>query len=342
MESSPLMIDVLKTLLARRELAAEDLRAVMTEMMNGRLADTDVAAFLVALRMKGETASELATAAQVLREHMTCWDAGMSGLLDTCGTGGDGAGTFNISTATALVVAAAGVPVVKHGNRSVSSRSGSADVLHALDIKIDGDAAFARRCLHETNFAFCYAPQFHPALKHVAAIRRRLGIPTIFNCLGPLANPAGATYQLLGVGRKDLLELMAGALARLGARHAFVLCSEDGLDEVSLSARTFAREIRAGEILAEEWHPEDFGLRPCTLQELSAPHALASAGMIKTILDGEESPAQRIVLANAAVALLAAERVATLGEGVQAARSALESGRGRRVLEALQALSKTA
>ena len=333
------MADILKALTARQELTEEQLRGIMSAMMAGRSDEAETAAFLVGLRMKGETAQEIAWAAAVLREHMVRWDAGRPGLLDTCGTGGDGSGTFNISTATALVAAAAGVPVVKHGNRSVSSRSGSADVLSALGIKIDGDAEFARQSLRETNFAFCFAPQFHPALKHVAGIRRRLGIPTIFNCLGPLANPASAAHQMLGVGRPELLDRMAGALVKLGGGRSFVLCSRDGLDEVSLSAPTLAWEVHDGRMIQHEWNPEDFGLARCMLAELFAPHAQASAAIIHDVLTGVEGPAQRIVLANAAVALLAAEKASTLRDGVAAARTAITSGRARRVMEILRALT---
>lgn len=312
---------------------------MLGEMMSGRCADADAEAFLLALRAKGETIREIAWAAQVLREHMLRWDAGRDDLLDTCGTGGDGSGTFNISTATALVVAGCGVPVVKHGNRSVSSRTGSADVLGALGVNIDGNAEFARLCLKEANFAFCFAPRFHPALRHLAGVRRRLGVPTIFNCLGPLANPAGAKRQLLGVGRPDLLDRMAGALAQLGAVHAFVLCSRDGLDEVSLSAATMVREVRGHELSSHEWTPDDFGLKTCSLVEVFAANGDASAGMIKGVLAGQEGAAQRIVCANAAAALLAAERVLTLSEGVALALDAITSGRANRVLETLRKLS---
>jgi anthranilate phosphoribosyltransferase len=331
--------EVLQTLTARCELAESQLRWIMTEMMAGRCSDPDASAFLLALREKGETASEIAWAARVLREHMLRWDAERDDILDTCGTGGDGSGTFNISTATALVVAGAGVPVVKHGNRSVSSRTGSADVLAALGVKIDGDAAFARRCLREAGFAFCFAPQFHPSMRHVANIRKQLGVPTIFNCLGPLANPAGAKRQLLGVGRLDLLDRMAGALAQLGTQHAFVLCSRDGLDEVSLSATTMVREVRGSDVIHHEWTAADFGLETCALSELSAPHAQASADMIKNVLAGVGGAAERIVLANTAAALLAAEQVPSLPEGVQRARAAISSGRAREVLERLHRLS---
>ena len=330
---------ILQTLLVRRELSEPQLRWIMAEMIAGRCGDVEGAAFLVALRMKGETAREIAWAAQVLRDYMIRWAPGRDDVLDTCGTGGDGSGTFNISTATALVVAGAGVPVVKHGNRSVSSRTGSADVLAALGVKIDGDADFARHCLQQANFAFCFAPQFHPALKHVAALRDKLGVATIFNCLGPLANPAGAQRQLLGVGRAELLDVMAGALAQLCTVHAFVLCSRAGLDEVSLSGPTMVREVRGGDVVGREWTPADFGLESCTLAELFAPQRQASADMIREVLAGVQGPALRVVLANAAAALLAAERVKTLSDGVELARLAIVTGRARQVLETLQKLS---
>src|SRR5262249_29534812 len=197
-------------------------------------------------------------------EHMVRWEPGRECVLDTCGTGGDGTGTFNISTAAAFTAAGAGVPVVKHGNRSVSSRSGSADVLAALGGRVGGHRAFARAGLGRARLAFCFAPHCHPALRHVAAVRRRLGVGTLFNCLGPLANPAGAAHQLLGVGRPELLELMAGALARLGARRALVVCGRDGLDEVTLAAPTLVREGRGHTVSSWEWTPADFGLGPCS------------------------------------------------------------------------------
>lgn len=332
--------EVLADLLARRELSAERMRGMMQALMTGRCGDAEAAAFLVALRMKGETAGEIAAAAAVLRDNMIRWDPGFDAVLDTCGTGGDGSGTFNISTATALVVAACGVPVVKHGNRAMSSRSGSADVLLELGVTIEGDAPAARRCLQAAGIAFCFAPLFHPAMKHVGAVRKLLGVPTIFNCLGPLANPAGATYQLLGVGRLELLDLLAGALARLGTGHALIVCGEDGLDEVSLSAPTQVRQVNAGQITARQWTPADFGLEPCSLADLRAETPKESAAILRDVLEGKEGPATRIVLANAAAGLLAARRVTTPPEGVEMARNAIQSGKGLRVLEQLVKASK--
>lgn len=330
--------EVLSTLMGRRELSAGQMRTAMEALLTGKLGEAESAAFLIALRMKGESALEIAGAAATLREHMVRWDPGRTGVLDTCGTGGDGAGTFNISTATAFVASAAGVPVVKHGNRSVSSRSGSADLLSALGLAVDGDAAFARRCLDTAGLAFCFAPLYHPAMKSLATVRGRLGVGTIFNCLGPLLNPAGAEFQLLGVGRLEWLEPMAGALALLGTRHALLVNSCDGLDEVSLSSATRVREVRDGVVRAAEWTPRDLGLEPCMLSELCASGPEQSAALVCDVLHGKPGPALRVVLANAAAALLAAERAASLSEGVEMARAAISSGRAREVVEKLRSL----
>jgi anthranilate phosphoribosyltransferase len=231
------------------------------------------------------------------------------------------------------------VPVVKHGNRGVSSRCGSADVLATLGVHIEADADCARRCLEQAGLTFCFAPLFHPALRHVATVRRRLGIRTLFNWLGPLANPATAAFQLLGVGHINLLDTLAEALARLGTRHAFLVCSRDGLDEVSLSAPTLVREVRGQTVRTWEWTPGDFGLPSCTLADLQAVDAVASAAIIRKILAGQDGAPLRVVLANAAAALLAAERVTTLPEGVVLARQAISSGRAQQVLDRLSRAS---
>lgn len=316
------------------------MRLAMRDVMTGRCGEVETAAFLIALRAKGETAVEIAAAAAVLREHMVRMDTGRTDLLDTCGTGGDGRGSFNISTATAIVAAAAGVPVVKHGNRAVSSRSGSADVLAELGVVIEGDVERARRCLDRVGLAFCFAPRFHPAMHEVGAVRRRLRVPTVFNCLGPLVNPASAAYQLLGVGRAELLDPLAGALERLGTRHAVLVHGRDGLDEVSLSATTLVREVRGGAVVVREWTPHDFGLEPCEPADLRAENCRDSARIIRAVLDGQPGPAARVVCANAAAALYAAERVATLPEGVALAAETVSSGRARNLLERLAACTK--
>jgi anthranilate phosphoribosyltransferase len=329
----------LSALVDRRDLGSDEMAALMERFLHGNCSEAETAALLVALRMKGETAEELASAAKVMRQYARPLDVGTD-VLDTCGTGGDGLGTFNISTATALVVAGAGVRVVKHGNRAVSSSSGSADVLRELGVTVSCDVVTAKRCLEGAGIAICLAPQYHPALRHVGEVRRRLGVPTLFNCLGPLANPARASCQLLGVGRSEWLDRMAGALAILGTRFALLVHSRDGLDEVSLSAPTMVRQVRGHEVRELEWTPADFGLRDCTLDELRTTGARASAEVIRAVLAGEPGrsepgPMTRIVLANAAAALLAAGVVGSLRDGVARAAKAIDSGRAAAALGAL-------
>ncbi|HXG12670.1 MAG TPA: anthranilate phosphoribosyltransferase [Gemmataceae bacterium] len=331
----PWFAEILATLIDRRDLTEGQMRLLVEEVMAGRCGEAETAALLVALRMKGETAVEIAAAAAVLRQHMVRLEGGPAEVLDTSGTGGDGSGTFNISTAAALVIAGAGVPVVKHGNRAISGRTGSADVLAALGVAVEGDTAFARRCLERAGMAFCFAPHFHPALGRVAALRRRLAVRTVFNCLGPLANPAGACYQLIGVGRPELLDPIAGALARLGTRRALVVHGRDGLDEVSLAGPTLVREVCGSVVRAGEWTPRDFGLEPCPLAELRVDGPGQSAALVRSVLEGTDGPAARVVLANAAAGLLAAERVGSLAEGVARARAALTSGQALGVLRKL-------
>ncbi len=333
--------DILSALVDGRPLSAEAMTSAMRAIMAGECAEAEIAAFLTALRMKGETAEEIAAAAGVLREHMVRLDTGGRDVLDTCGTGGDGQGTFNISTAAALVAAGCGVPVVKHGNRGVSSASGSADVLAALGVKIDAELPIVRLCLELAGIAFCFAPRFHPAMKHVAAVRQRLRFRTLFNLLGPLANPASAGYQLLGVGRRELLDLLADVLARLGTRSAYLVCGQDGLDEVSLSGATNVRHVRAGEVRRLTWTPADFGLPTCDPAELRVANAAESAARIRAALQGEEGPARHVTLANAAAALVTAERAQTLQEGVDLAREAISTARSLQVLERLVQVSNT-
>jgi anthranilate phosphoribosyltransferase len=334
--------DLFSQLLVHRDLPAGKVVEAVRDLVAGRVDDARAAAFLTALRMKGETAEEIAAAALVLREQMVRLVPVSGPVLDTCGTGGDDSGSFNISTASALVACGAGVPIVKHGNRAVSSRSGSADVLRELGVPVESGCEWAQKCLDRIGFAFCFAPQFHRGMAHVADLRRKLGVRTIFNLLGPLANPASAPYQLLGVGKPELLDPLAGAIAELGTRQAVVVHSRDGLDEVSLAAPTLVRIVRGREYESREWTPEEFGLPRVELASIRAEGPAASAAIIRDVLNNVEGPARRIVLANAAAALWAAEAARSLREGVQMAEAALKSGKPRAVLEQLTQLEQSA
>jgi anthranilate phosphoribosyltransferase len=331
----PWFADALGTLLAGRELPPERVTELARDLLAGRVADGPAAALLVALRIKGETAGEIAAAAEALREQMVRLTPTRRPVVDTCGTGGDGTGTFNVSTAAALVVAGAGVSVVKHGNRAVSGKSGSADVLRELGVDVEAGPAWAQSCLDRLGFAFCYAPQFHPGMAHVGRLRRQLGIRTLFNLLGPLSNPAGADCQLLGVGDPALLDPLAGAAARLGVRRAVLVCGRDGLDEVTLAAPTRVRIVEGDAYTATEWTPADFGLGTVELTEVQADGPAASAATVRAVLANEDGPARRLVLANAAAALWAAGAVPTLKEGVARAEAAVSTGAAGRVLAGL-------
>ena len=328
--------DSFPLLLSGRDVPGGRMTEAIRDLVAGRVDEARAAAFLTALRMKGEASSEIAAAAQVLREQMLNLVPINGPVLDTCGTGGDDSGTFNISTAAALVAAGAGIPVVKHGNRAVSSRSGSADVLRELGVDIEAGPEWAQKCLDRIGFAFCFAPHFHRGMAHVAALRKKLGIRTIFNLLGPLANPANAPYQLLGVGKAELLDPLAGAIAELGTRQAVLVCSRDGLDEVSLAAPTMVRLVRGDKCESLEWTPTDFGLGIVELHEIRADGPAESAAIIRSILNGQDGPASRMTLANAAAALWAAEAVGTLREGVERAEAAITSGMANSVLALLQ------
>ena len=327
--------EAFEALLAGRELDPRLVTDLMRDILGGRADDVLTAAIVTALRIKGESAQEIAAAALALREQMTRLVPVTGPVVDTCGTGGDGSGTFNISTAAALVTAGAGLPVVKHGNRAVSSNSGSADVLRELGVPIEAGPGWAQSCLDRARFAFCYAPQFHPGLGHVAKMRRKLGVRTLFNLLGPLANPASADFQLLGVGRAELLDPLAGAAARLGVRRATLVHSLDGLDEVSLAAPTEVRIVEGDEFRGEQWQPEDFGLAAVSLAEARADGPAASAKLVLQAISDAESPASRLTCANAAAVLWTAGAVASLRDGVEQARHAVSSGAARGVLAEL-------
>lgn len=325
----------LADLLRGQHLTAEAVTAAIGTLMDGRASPVATAALLTALSCCGETEVELAGAARAMRSRSARIHSRRQGLLDTCGTGGDALSTFNISTATAIVVAAVGVPVAKHGNRKASSASGSADVLEALGVNIELNAQQAGACLDEIGLAFCYARQLHEAMRHVAPVRTELGFRTIFNLLGPLTNPAGAEYQLIGANSIATAEKLAGAAAQLGIRKAFVVCGNAELDEVALWGPTTVFVVEPGTVTETEWHPDDFGLPPCRVADLQVESAAASADCIRRILANDDSPARSIVLANAAAALLCCDRVSSLREGVELAAAALSSGAGARKLQEL-------
>lgn len=323
---------------AGHDLSIDEVVATFEQIIGGRSAEEEIARWLLALNRKGPSVSEVAGAAMVLRRKMTpirCW---RTELLDTCGTGGDRLHTFNISTAAALVTAAAGVPVAKHGNRSASSRSGSADALAALGVNIEADAACVERCLDELGICFCFAPLLHEAMKHVAPVRKKLGVPTIFNILGPLINPAGASRQLLGVGRAELRPLLAEALVLLGTDRSVVVHGSDGLDEVTLSGSTEVAEA-AGQVRHFRWTPADFRLGSIHLASIQVTGPEQSASTIRGILAGQSGPARDIVVANAAAALWTAGKAPTPAAGAALAAESIDSSAASELLARLVARS---
>ena len=317
------------------DLSMAEMSDVIGSVMRGEWADDTIALLLNALRHKGESVEEVAGAAAALREHMTPIRTRHELLIDTCGTGGDGSGTFNISTAAALVTAAAGVPVAKHGNRAITSKSGSADVLTQLGVAIDAPVETVERCLDEVGIGFCFAPQLHPSMKNVAAARKQLGVPTIFNMIGPLCNPASAPFQLLGVGRPELRSKLSSALALLGTTRALVVCGDDGLDEVTLAGVTHVSEVTGTGIGGFEWRPADFGLAESDLSSLAADGPTASAEFIRGVLAGQPGPARDIVVLNAAAALWTVGRSPSLADCAQQAGEAIDSGAARQLLSQL-------
>lgn len=317
------------------DLSQPQMAQAVDGIMRGTADPAEIGRFLLALRDKGETVEEIAGAAQAMRRHMTRVVSSREGILDTCGTGGDGLGTFNISTAAALVVAAAGVPVAKHGNRAASSRTGSADVLAELGVNVEATLDQVQGCLDELGICFCYARTFHASMKHVAAIRRELGVPTIFNLLGPLCNPAGAVYQVLGVNRPPRRRQLAEALCRLGTRRAVVVCGADGFDEVTLAGPTLVTEVSGGRLSEHTWTPEDFGLPHTDYDQLRADSPADSAATIRAVLQGEPGSPRDYTAANAAAALWTAGRAATLREAAQLALQTIDCGDARRLLDRL-------
>lgn len=300
---------------------------VMEEIMTGNATQAQIGAFLVALRMKGETVEEIAGLAHVMRNHALNVDLGDLRVVDTCGTGGDRSGTFNISTAAALVAAAAGATVAKHGNRAMSSKCGSADVLESLGVEISLDPEGVARCVRHAGVGFMFAPLFHPAMKHAAPVRRELGTRTVFNILGPLTNPARARRQVLGVPSEALAAMMAGALQRLDAQHALVVHGHGGLDELSITGPSVMYRVRAGRAIERiDLEPEDVGFETASPEALAGGTAAENAEIIKSILGGERGARREVVLMNAAAALIAADLAVTMREGVELAAIAIDSG----------------
>lgn len=318
--------EAIAALIERQDLEPEAMVSVMQAVMTGQATPAQIGGLLVALRMKGETADEIVAAATVMRNLATRVDVATEGLVDTCGTGGDASGTFNISTAAALVAAAAGARVAKHGNRSVSSRSGSADVLEALGVKLGIAPEGVAACIDRVGVGFLFAPAHHGAMRHAIGPRRELGVRTIFNVLGPLTNPAGAPNQVLGVFAAHWVRPLAEALQKLGSRHVLVVHAEDGLDEISISAPTRVAELRDGAIREFTLVPEDLGLKRAPLDSIRVDGIEASAAMIRSMLAGEPGPARDIVLLNAGAALYVSGRTASHAEGVVEAARAIDSG----------------
>ncbi|MFM1890026.1 MAG: Anthranilate phosphoribosyltransferase [Planctomycetota bacterium] len=341
--------DLIEKLRRREDLRRDQAEAVMDSVMRGEAGAAPLAALLVALSMKGERSEELAGFASAMRRHAVDprIDASEFGtLLDTCGTGGDRAGTFNISTAAAIVAAACGVAVVKHGNRSISSRCGSADVLEALGVEPAAPPDRARKCLASSGLAFLFAPTFHPAMRHAAAVRRELGVPTAFNLLGPLSNPAAPTRQVVGVPRPELTELLARTFLLLGAERIWVVHGTDGLDELSTSGHTKVSEaIRKspedpGRVRTFYLHPSDLGIATAPRERLLGGEATENAEIIRRVIEGEIGPARDIVALNAAAALLVADKVETLREGLERAAFAIDRGAARETLDRFVAASR--
>lgn len=323
-----------------RDMARPAARMAAREMLAEDVGDALIAGLLVALKMKGETAQEIAGFADGMRDVQVSISPKAGPLVDTCGTGGDGLGTFNISTAAAVVASAAGVTVAKHGNRGVSSGCGSADVLCELGMDIDMSPGRVTECIESVGMGFLFAPVFHPAMRRVMGARRSLGVPTIFNILGPLTNPAGAGAQVVGVSRRDLVGVMGDVLGELGTRHAFVLHGTDGMDEFSLTGETVVCEVRPGSRSEYVLAPEDLGLRRCRPADLACEGPAGSADVIRGVLAGYAGPQADACVANAAFALVAGGAAGTPAEGVELARESVESGAARGKLQRLVEFSR--
>jgi anthranilate phosphoribosyltransferase len=321
-----MLVSFIEKLIRREDLTAGEAAAAMREVMEGRAPSAQLAAFLAALVMKGERPAEIVGLAQTMREHAVKLSSSPGEVFDTCGTGGDGSGTFNISSAAAIVVAACGVKVAKHGNRSISSRCGSADVFEHLGVNITAPPAAVERCLHEAGLAFFFAPTFHPSMKHAGPTRKELGIRTAFNLLGPLTNPAGASRQIVGVPKPELTELMAHALRLLGSTRAWVVHGADGLDEMSTTGYTKVAECRDGAVHTFYIHPREFGIAKSAPGALAGGDAASNARIIRDVLDGRKGPTRDVVLLNAGAGLYVAGAAGSVKDGIARAAKAIDSG----------------
>jgi anthranilate phosphoribosyltransferase len=325
----------IKKVVDREHLNRDEARQLMAYIMEGKATDSQIAAILVALRMKGETIDEITGFAQTMREKASRVQSRSQSLLDIVGTGGDGSNTFNISTVSAIIAASGGISVAKHGNRAVSSKCGAADVLEALDVNIQLTAEQAEASLQQAGLCFMFAPLFHKAMKHAVAPRKEVGIRTLFNILGPLTNPAGADLQLLGVFDLGLTEVMAQVLRELGTKRAMVVAGYDGLDEITISGPTQVTELKNGDVFTYDITPEQVGLKTYTLDEVAGGDAEFNAQMIRNILEGQKGAPRDIVLLNAGASLYVSDKAATLAEGVQEAARLIDSGLAKAKLEQL-------
>ena len=333
--------NALKFLVNRQDLTSQQMTAVMQQIMTGKATPSQIGGFLVALQMKGETITEITAAAQVMRSLATPVDMGSDNLVDTCGTGGDGASTFNVSTASAFVVAAAGAKVAKHGNRSISSSSGSADVLEAAGVNLDVSPQQVKNCINTVGVGFMFAQKHHDAMKHTIAPRREMAVRTIFNLLGPLTNPAKALHQVLGVFDKKWVEPMAHVLKALGSRHVLVVHSKDGLDEISIGEQTYVAELKNNIVTCYEVCPEDFGLKRENISQLAIQSADESLAIINSIFDGELGAARDIVALNAGAAIYAADLASSLVRGIEQAQTLIDNGKAKQKLQDFITCSNT-
>ena len=333
--------NALKLLVNRQDLTSQQMTAVMQQIMTGKATPSQIGGFLIALEMKGETITEITAAAQVMRSLATPVDMGSDDLVDTCGTGGDGASIFNVSTASAFVVAAAGAKVAKHGNRSISSSSGSADVLETAGVNLDVSPQQVRNCINTVGVGFMFAQKHHDAMKHTIAPRREMAVRTIFNLLGPLTNPAKALHQVLGVFDKKWVEPMAYVLKALGSKHVLVVHSKDGLDEISIGEQTYIAELKNNVVTCYEVCPEDFGLKRENVSQLAIQSAVESLAIINSIFDGELGAARDIVVLNAGAAIYAADLVSSLSKGIEQAQTLIDNGKAKQKLQDFISCSNT-